>query len=364
MDSRERVEKCLEHEEPDRVPVDFWAAKEVKARLIEHCGARDIEEVLERFGADFRYIPGPPYAGPELAVRADGAREDHFGVPRRVVSYGAGPEAGTYSEVSEYPLAGAESLDEVESYAKWPDPDWFDYAAAGEQARRARESGKAVVFMGDRLNRCAQLKPGMYLRGVEQILVDVFINPEIARAIFKRIADFYAECARRTLSAAGGNIDILFTGDDFGMQENLLLPPGKWREFLRDGFKRFIDVGHEFRCKVAHHTCGFVTPLIPDFIDCGLDVLNPLQPEAPRLDMAAVKREFGERMSFHGGISIQKTMPYGTPQDVRAEVADRVRTLAPGGGYIFCTAHNIQADTPLENIQALFDAYRELGAYA
>ncbi len=364
MDSRERVEKCLKHEEPDRAPVDFWAAREVKQRLVEHYAARDIEDVLDRFGVDFRYIAGPPYVGPELATRPDGGREDHFGVPRRTVSYGSGLEAGTYEEVSEYPLAAAESVDEVMSYAKWPDPDWFDYAAASEQARRARESGKVVAFMGDRLNRCAQLKPGMYLRGVEQILMDVFLNPEIAAAVFKRIADFYVQYARRTLGAAGGNIDLLFTGDDFGMQENLLLPPEKWREFLRDGFKRFIDVGHEFGCRVAHHTCGYVTPLIPDFIDCGLDILNPLQPEVPRLDMAAVKREFGERISFHGGISIQQTMPRGTPEEVRNEVKQRFETLAPGGGYIFCTAHNIQADTPLENIAALFDAYREFGAYA
>jgi uroporphyrinogen decarboxylase len=359
MDSRERVERCLKHQQPDRIPIDLWASKEIRARLMRHFGVPDIEPVLQRFGVDFRYLEGPVYIGPPLAVNADGSSEDHFGVPRRIMHYGKGEKAGTYSEVCAYPLAQAQSVDEIESYPRWPNPDWFDYDRVREQARRARATGKVVVFMGDRLNRCAQLKPGMYLRGVEQILMDLYINPEIAAAIFRRISDFYSEYARRTLESADGNVDILFTGDDFGMQENTLLPLGKWREFLRHGFKRFIDIGHRFGCRVAHHTCGYVRPLIPDFIECGLDILNPLQPEVRGLDLRAIKREFGDRISFHGGISIQRTLPYGTPEEVRNEVRQRAAELAQGGGYIFCTAHDIQPDTPTENINALFAAYLE-----
>jgi len=362
MDSRERVKKCLRHQQPDRVPIDFWASKEIKAKLMRYYDVTCLEPVLQRFGVDFRYIEGPAYVGPPLAVNADGSSADHFGVPRRLMHYGEGENYGTYNEVSSYPLAQAQSVDEIESYPKWPKPDWFDYNTVREQARRARATGKVVIFMGDRLNRCAQLKPAMYLRGVEQILVDLYINPEIAAAIFRRLADFYSEYARRTLEAAEGNVDILFTGDDFGMQQNTLLPPSKWREFLRDGFKRYIDIGHQSGCKVAHHTCGYVKPLIPDFIECGLDILNPLQPEVRGLDLRAIKKEFGDRISFHGGISIQRTMPYGTAEDVRDEVRQRVDALARDGGYILCTAHDIQADTPTVNIAALFAAYREFGS--
>jgi uroporphyrinogen decarboxylase len=328
---------------------------------MRHYGVSDIEPVLQQFGADFRYIEGPVYIGPPLAVNADGSGEDHFGVPRRIVHYGKGERSGTYSEVSAYPLAQAQSVDEIESYSKWPKADWFDYTPVREQARRAQMLGKVVVFLGDRLNRCAQLKPAMYLRGMEQMLMDLYINPEIASMIFRRLADFYSEYARRTLEAAEGNIDILFTGDDFGMQDNTLIPTHKWRDFLRSGFKRFIDIGHQFGCKVAHHTCGYVTPLIPDFIECGLDILNPLQPEVRGLNLRELKQEFGDKISFHGGISIQHTMPYGTPEEIRSEVRQRVEALAWGGGYIFCTAHDIQADTPTENIEALFAAYRDFG---
>ena len=364
MDSLERVDKCLRHQQPDRAPIDFWASKEIRARLMKHYQVDDIEPVLERFGVDFRYIDGPVYVGPPLAVNADGSSEDHFGVPRRIMHYGQGEYSGTYSEVSSCPLAQVQSVDEVESYPRWPNPDWFDYGPVRDQARRARAAGKVVVFMGDRLNRCAQLKPAMYLRGMEQILVDLYHHPEIASAIFRRIADFYSEYARRSLEAAEGNVDILFTGDDFGMQENTLISPKKWRAFLRAGFKRFIDIGHQFGCRVAHHTCGFVTPLIPDFIECGLDILNPLQPEVRGLDLRAIKREYGDRICFHGGISIQRTMPYGTPEEIRNEVRHRVEALAHGGGYIFCTAHDIQADTPLRNIEALIAAYHEFGGCA
>ena len=214
MDSRTRVFLTLAHKEPDRVPVDFWAASEVISRLLTRYGYATKEELLQRFGVDFRYIDGPVYVGPDPVVTGDGLKEDHFGVPRRRVSYGEGAQSGATARAFS-PLASAASIDEIEHYPKWPRADWFDYAPVREQARKAKETGKVVVFMGDRLNRCAQLKPAMYLRGMEQILMDLYVNRDIACAIFRHIADFYRDYLQRTLEAAEGNIDIVFTGDDF-----------------------------------------------------------------------------------------------------------------------------------------------------
>jgi len=363
MDSRERVALTLKHKEADRIPIDYWGTSEVNANLLKHFGFSTQEELLQQFDVDFRYIEGPKYTGPPLTVRADGSKEDHFGVPRRPVSFGEGSKSGTYSEVTEYPLEKATTVEEIENYAKWPRPEHFDYECIREQAKRARETGKVVVFMSDRLNRCAQLKPAMYVRGVEQILVDVMINQDIAKAIFHRIADFYTEYAKLALEAAEGNIDIFFTGDDFGTQNNLFMAVDLWRKLLKDGFKQFIDIGQRYGCKVAHHTCGCVYPLMEDLIDCGLDIVNPLQPDTVKMDYAKIKKDFGSRISFHGAISIQKTMPYGTPDDIRNEVKDRAKKLGPDGGFIFCTAHNIQADTPIENVVALFEAYKQFGRY-
>jgi uroporphyrinogen decarboxylase len=363
MDSRQRVFTALQHQQPDRVPIDYWAAAEVNTLLLKHFNFSTLEELLEFFNVDFRYLDGPAYVGPQLATHPDGSVNDHFGVPRKTVAYGTGSTSGTYKEVADYPLARARSVDEIESYPHWPNAEWFDYASVRQQARQAYEKGKVVVFMGDRLNRCAQLKPAMYLRGIEQILVDTILNPEISQAIFRRITEFYVRYCERVLDAADGKIDILFTGDDFGTQTSTFMSLDMWRRYLRPGFERFIEIGHRFNCLVAHHTCGSIYPLISDFIDCGLDILNPLQPDVANLDHRQVKRKFGGSLSFHGGISIQNTMPKGSPQDVINEVRERVVTLAGHGGYIFCTAHNLQIDTPLENILTLFRAYKEFGSY-
>ena len=363
MDSRRRVALALAHKEPDRVPIDYWAAPEVTAKLLRRFGLASEEELLRRFDVDFRYIDGPKYVGPEPLRAEDGSVEDPWGVPRLRVQVGTGEAATAYWEVVRFPLRDARSVEEVRGYPKWPSPEWFDYGVVRGQVAEARRAGKVVVFIGDRLNRCAQLKPAMYLRGVEQILLDFALSPDIAEEILGRIAAFYLDYARRTLEAAGGGIDVFMMGDDFGTQTGPLLSPDMWQRFLRPGFQAFIGLAKRHGCKVAHHSCGSIQPLIPHLIDCGLDILNPLQPDVHDMDRRELKRRFGGRLCFHGSISIQRTLPFGTPDDVRNEVRERFETLAPGGGFIFCTAHNIQADTPLENIDALFEAYRAVGRY-
>jgi uroporphyrinogen decarboxylase len=363
MDARERVALALEHKEPDRVPIDYWATDGVTARLLEHFGFSNREELLRHLDVDFRYIEGPKYVGPEPEIHPDGSVEDHWGVPRVRVEVGSAGQSTVYREVLDFPLRDAKSIDEIRDYKKWPSPDWFDYACVAQQVAQARETGKVVIFMGDRMNRCAQLKPAMYLRGVDQILMDVAIEPEIAEYLFSRVADFYKEYARRTLEAAGGGIDILMLGDDFGTQKGPFMSPAMWRQFLQPGFKQFVDLGHQFDCKVGHHSCGSIRPIIGDLMDSGLDILNPVQPDVHDMDRRELKRDFGAKLCFHGSISIQKTLPFGTPDDVRNEVRERFETLGPDGGFIFCTAHNIQADTPIENVLALFEAYQDLGRY-
>jgi uroporphyrinogen decarboxylase len=363
MDARERVFLTLAHEQADRVPVDFWATREINRKLLTRFGFSTQEELLQHFDVDFRYIEGPRYVGPPPEVHPDGSVEDHWGTPRIRVAVGSGDKTGEYNEVAKFPLADAESVEEVRDYPKWPSPDWFDYSVVRDQVAEARRTGKVVVFMGDRMNRCAQLKPAMYLRGIEQIMMDLVLNPEIAEYVFQRVADFYLEYVRRTLAAADGGIDILFMGDDFGTQKGLFISRDMWRNFLRPGFKAFVDLAKSSGCRVAHHSCGAIRALIPDLIECGLDILNPIQPEAHDMEGKTLKKMFGDQLCFHGSISIQRTLPFGTPQDVRREVRDRFEALAPGGGFIFCTAHNIQSDTPIENVEALFEAYRTIGRY-
>ena len=363
MDSRERVSLTLAHQQPDRVPIDYWATREITQRLLAHFGFSSREQLLQFLDVDFRYIDGPKYIGPAPETHADGSVEDHWGTPRIRVTVGSGEKTTSYSEVTRFPLVDATSIEAIRDYPKWPNPDWFDYACVRDQVAEARQTGKVVVFMGDRTNRCAQFKPAMYLRGVEQIMLDLVIDPDIAQYIFGRITEFYLEYARRTFDAAGDGIDIFMTGDDFGTQNGLFMSPAMWRQFLRPGFKAYIDLAKERGYQVAHHSCGSIKPIIDDLIDAGLDILNPIQPEASDMDCADLKQCFGDRLCFHGSISIQRTLPFGTRRDIRDEVRHRVETLGHGGGLILCSAHNIQADTPIENVEALFEAYRDLARY-
>jgi uroporphyrinogen decarboxylase len=366
VDSRERVHLALNHERVDRVPVDFWASSGTR-RKIEAAAGIPLSAYLDAQDVDLRYIEGPRYIGPPLSPPAGATDIDIWGVPRIAVAVtlndGTGKFTEVYKEVKDSPLREFTEPEQILAYPYWPSPDWFDYGDIEAQCDRVHSAGRVAVFMGDRLNRLAQLKPAMYLRGTEQILVDLAVNPEIAVAIFGKISSFYLEYGRRILESARGKIDILCTGDDFGSQNGLLISPKMWNQFIRSGFNSYIALGHAHGARVMHHSCGSVYALIPDLIDCGLDILQSLQPEASLMEPERLKQEFGGVLSFQGGISIQKVLPRGKPTEVEEHVKSLFTVMAPGGGYIAGSSHNIQADTPFANIKALFEAYRTFGSY-
>ena len=251
------------------------------------------------------------------------------------------------------PLADAESIDDPARYPHWPDPDHFDCSGVAEQGRRIRDAGRIACFMGDRLNRIAQLKPAM---------VDMLARPDMTRAPLDRARALYSEYLARVMESAQGSIDLLVTGDDFGSQHGMLCSPGTWRELLLPGFRAFIDIASAHDVPVMHHTCGAVRDIVPDMIAAGLTVLNPVQPEAHGMEAGGLKEDFGPRLCFHGSVSIQRTLPFGRPKAVQREVRERIEHLAPGGGFIICTAHNIQGDTPVENALVLLRSYDESGS--
>ncbi|MCX7590760.1 MAG: uroporphyrinogen decarboxylase family protein [Kiritimatiellae bacterium] len=355
MNSRERTFLVLRHKPADRIPIDFWASTATVSKIERETGMSHTE-LLDRYDVDLRYIEGPRYVGPPLPPG-----EDIWGVRRSSVRIGSESGGENYQEVTAPPLTDAESVDEVLAYPHWPDPKWYDYSMIAAQCESVRRENRVVVFMGDRLNRVAQLKPAMYLRGADNIFLDMLLRPEMARAIFGRIKEFYLEYLESILEAAAGGIDMVVTGDDFGAQTGMLISPEMWREFLMPGFREYLGLIRDYNAVTVHHTCGAVTPIIPDMIECGLDVLQSVQPEAAGMTLRALQARFGDKLCFHGGISIQKTLPFGSPEDVRREVREIASLFKDTGGYIFCTAHNIQADTPVRNIVALLEAYHEFG---
>lgn len=353
MDSRTRTLRALSGKPTDRIPIDFWATPAVISALETKLEV-DYQGFLDRYDVDLRYIAGPEYIGPPLPPGSD-----IWGVKRNQVQAGGQARAESYSELAGPPLAGAETVADIENYRHWPDPDMFDYSVIGRQCDLIKDEKRIAVFMGDRLNRIAQLKPAMYLRGMENLFVDLAASPDLAQALINRIRHFYLAYLDRILEAAEGKIDIVLTGDDFGAQNGLLVSADMWRRFVKPGFAAYLDLIASHQTLSMHHTCGSVVEIIPDFITCGLDVLQSVQPEAKGMSASVLQREFGRDICFHGGVSIQRTMPHGTPEDIFREVRALSGVFRDAGGYILCTSHNIQGDTPLENVIALMEAYHK-----
>lgn len=358
MNSRERVQASIRFTEPDRVPYDYWAATEVTTALCDRLGLEDKEALLRHLGVDLRYVRGPSYIGQAFRTFEDETVEDLWGVRRRAMrTMMPTGLTWTYKHVVESPLEPMTTVAEVEAYDHWPSADWWDYSTLTEECLDYAEF--AVVNAGDRLDRTAQFKPMLYLRGSERAYMDLIEEPAIADAILEHIRQYFSKYNRRVFECAASHIDIFMMGDDFGTQNCPIVPLHLWRRFFKPGFKAYIDLAHEFGLKVMHHTCGSVRELIPDFIECGLDILQSLQPRAVGMDLAMLKREFSRDLCFHGGVDIQDLLPRRTPEDIRREVKHLIEVGSPGGGYILSTAHNILPDVPLENVLALYEACAE-----
>jgi uroporphyrinogen-III decarboxylase len=193
-----------------------------------------------------------------------------------------------------------------------------------------------------------------YGRGVEQTIYDIALEDPIGLACMQRRFQCCYEMSRAGLKAAGGRIDILWIGDDYGTQNGLLMSPETWRKLFFPKLKGMCALGHEYGAKVMLHSCGSTRPLWPGLIEAGVDIYQTVQPEAKDMNPAGLKAEFGGQICLHGTISIQKTLPFGTPQDVAREVRTRLETVGKNGGLIVAPAHNCQPDTPVENLLALY----------
>jgi uroporphyrinogen decarboxylase len=345
LSARERVLLALQHRSTDRVPLAMVCSginPPAHRALADHLRTRhgiSVEAYLEPL-LDIAYL-APDYVGPRLA-----AGEDIWGVRRAPVSYGP----GSYDEICHYPLGEAETLAELGRYP-WPSPAWFDYASLPAKVAASRGPfERALIVANGNLFESA-----WYMRGFERIFTDMLLRPEWVHALLRRITTFYEEYFHRVLSAVPGQVDLVFTADDLGGQRGLLMSERMWGEFLRPYHSELNALIHEQGARVIYHTDGAVMPLVPGLIAMGIDCLQALQFSADGMHPGALKGLYGDRLSFQGGISVQTTLAFGSPEDVAEEVRERIRVLAAGGGYILGPAHAIQAGTPPENIVAMFE---------
>lgn len=362
MNSKDRVKKILSHTNADRIPRDFWTTAQTDKNLINMLEVNNREEILKLFKIDFRHLQGPRYIGPMLKKLPDGTFEDIWGTLFKNEYIKVNNNVENVINIINSPLSKFETLNDIKKYKHWPSPDWFDYSSILEQCEN-NNNDKVLVFTGDRLNRVCQLKTAIYLRGMDNFLIDMYLNEKIFSHIISKIKEFYCEYMMRILKAANGKIDIFMTGDDFGMQRNTIMDNRDWKKHFKPGFKKYIDIIHDFNVMAMHHSCGSIYKLIPEFIDCNLDILQSLQPDAGEMNFKKIKKTYGKFISFQGGIGIQKNLPFGKPEDIKIEVKNIMNIMKENGGYIACTAHNIQADTPYINIISLIEAYDKYGKY-
>jgi len=347
MRPRQRVYAALAHQETDRVPADLWAVPEVWERLTGLFGIPRLE-ILRRFRIDMRWV-FPKYVGPEVNLPG-GVYRDHFGALRKKVIH----NYGSYSEYASFPLDFARSARDVYDW-DWSKPEYWDPGnLPGELADLDREDEYFICYdLGGIFER------SWGLLGFERFLSDLAENPEVPMAIMECMTDLYIENFKRTVAAANGRIDMVYTWDDIAHQRGLLLSPAMWRRTIVPHHQRLKQAIRASGVKHMYHSCGAVYSLIPEMItELGFDVLNPLQPAARNMDLQRIKDQFGEQVCFHGGVDIQNTLPNGSPEEVQAEVRSRCKVLGRGGGYILAPSHYIQNDTPTENILAMYTADR------
>jgi uroporphyrinogen decarboxylase len=355
MNSRERILNILQRKPVDRIPVDIWHTPEVVDSLIRHTGAKDDFEMWKILGIDkivwvfmdYRSADGAN-AGGQPGAYSSGNRT-MWGVPLTDVDAGE----AHYQEFRDPPMRGYTEPGQADCYPYWPDPGRFDYPAAVALAKRASKDFAVIGPWVSFFEIYCQL------RGIEQGLMDVLEFPYLVEAALDRIEDIQTKMLKRFLDEAAGYIDMVFISDDIGGQSNLLMSPESWDYFLRPRMERWCSLVHSYGLKVFYHTDGASEKLIGPLINCGIDILNPIQHVCPGMDMRSLKEKYGKQVIFHGGVDNQHVLPFGSAGDVRRETLECLENLGNGReGFICCSCHNIQAGTPVENILAMIDTVK------
>lgn len=371
MTPRQRVIAAVERRCPDRVPIDIGGSSvttiigEAYERLKQALGvdgetrymkrkSRTMlldEAIAVRLHSDTRpLLPGNPEGWHDVYF-PDGSFRDEWGV----VWASAGE--GHYAPVGN-PLHDAD-LDDLARFP-WPDPlNPGRVRGLRDQGRRLHEETDYAIVLSLPVGFVHQ---SQYLRGYQEFLMDLILNPVFIETLMDKTLEFWMALASAVLDEVGPYVDVIQFGDDVAFQDRPMVDPRRYRRMIKPRQKQMVDLlKRKSSAKVLYHCCGAVSTLIPDFIDIGVDALNPVQVSAAGMDTARLKAEFGDHIAFWGAIDTSRILPCGSVADVRDEVKRRIQDLGPGGGYVVASVHNIQDDVPPENILALADAAYEYG---
>ncbi len=351
MNAKERVLAVINRQPVDRLPIDIWMTGEVRQSLLEHCGVRDDFALYSALGIDKIVWVGAGYTYNPTAEAdaAAGLYRSTYGQPSREKQSGD----AMYLESAGAPLLGYDTIESLDDYPYWPDPDQFDYEG-GAAACKAVSSQYATlgpwvsfyeIFCG--------------MRGMEQAMMDVIDDPDYVQAVLDRIESTQTEMMKRFFAAVGDSLDMVFISDDMGSQSSLLISPRQWDMLIKERMHRWCKMIHDAGYKVFYHTDGAAEALIPRLIEAGIDILNPIQHICPGMEMDQLKAKYGDKIIFHGGVDNQGALPFGSVAEVEAETMDCLTKLGAGKeGYLPCSCHNIQAGTPVPNIIAMIETVK------
>lgn len=352
MTSRERVLCAFNKVPADRVPVNYLANPGIDGRLKAHFGldTGDSEGLRQALHVDFRGI-WAPYAGPRLHKPVPNRDVDIWGIHRRYIKH----ESGGYWDYCDFPLRDADE----ETVANWPmpNPDDFDYSGVAELCKRYDDYALYVQCYGDLING-----NGM-LRGMEQALIDLVTDDPAGLLLADRRFAVQAGIAERILDAAKGRIDFMWLGEDLGSQDKPMVSMSIFRRHIRPRLQKLVDLGKAYGIKLMIHTCGSSSWAYEDFIEMGIDAADTLQPECRNMSQQYLVEHFGGRLSFHGCISTAGALAYGAPQDVVKTVRDTLDIMKPTNSYMLAPTHEMQDNSPTENVLAMYEAAMEYGWY-
>jgi uroporphyrinogen decarboxylase len=377
MTPRQRVWAAINHQEPDRVPLDIGGGTSTTIVVEGYDNLKKAwsipgetrimnkifrlayldEAVLQRLGADCRPLNIKPPVNIQLPPQTDpNLFTDVWGVTWRRADY----PGGYYWELHKSPLAEA-TVEDIEKYP-WPDPLDPGFTAGLEDDARAMYEGTDYAIMADGGFK-SFWELGYMLRGFERLLMDLANNPEFVTALMEKLLEINLKGTGRFLEKAGKYIQVFRAADDLATQRGLLISPRTYRRLLKPVYKRYFDFVHSHTdAKIFYHSCGCITDLVDDLAEVGVDILNPVQVSAIG-ETAALKARFGDRMAYWGAIDTQRVLPNGSPAEVEEEVRLRIRDLGPGGGLVVASVHNLQPDVPPQNIIAMAEATRKWGTY-
>ncbi len=351
MTSRQRVLNAFERQKTDRPPSSLRCTPEVWEALEAHFGVETPIDVLDKLDVDMRWV-AVPFIGPKerSTPTLGGEGVDMWGCVNRA----AKNEYNTYYEIVEHPLAKCETVEQVMEH-DWPSLDWWDYSKIKDVIRANKKNGdRAIMYFAG-----GAFETPWYIRGMEQFFMDLYENPEIVTAICSKVRDYYYGRALRVLEAADGEIDIIGSGGDIGGQQCLMLSPDKWRELILPHTAGLITPFREMGLGTFYHSCGSVHQVIPDLAGVGLDVLDPIQVTAGGMDPESLFSRFGDIISYHGAIDEVELLPHATAKEVYDETTRIISVLGGNHGYVVSPSHQVQGDTSVENVLAIFQAVRD-----